>query len=428
MAKGSDVSRTEYGGRAGSTRSNLLGAARDQFAAKGFVGARLTDIAAAASMTTGAYYRHFATKVDIFDVLFEEFIDELSSALVDVSDLEEFCRTWLLVHEAHLGTVRAAEDVTPKEPRLWAHRRRLRKLWASSALRHLHLVRDSKHRRTLSLVLVDTLDYYFFTRIRGWATGTVESAAFNLALLFSEGLYGDDVSRRAEPKSPSGSPRTPKNPAPCKREAAMAPLVHWGPSPGRTEPTSQRGQSQREAVLRSAAHVLTAAGYENATIPQIAAHAGVSAGTVYRYFADKRDVFMCLLSRAERSVIEKSIWPLGPDGRLEVRQAALTYLGTRQRESAVYRVWRELLDCDEEMERLWIDTRRDFQVAISRVVRRSQDDGLITARFDPPIAAELLVALFDGPAHAWFDLGWAENGDISEDELAAVLAARIGDE
>jgi len=99
-----------------------------KFAVNGFAGARLTDIAAAAGMTTGAYYRHFATKDDIVDVLFEEFADELSAALADVADIEDFCRTWLRVYEAHCGTVRAADDVTagPRKRRdkYWAHRRR----------------------------------------------------------------------------------------------------------------------------------------------------------------------------------------------------------------------------------------------------------------------------------------------------------------
>src|SRR5882757_7659494 len=157
----------EYAKRSSSTRRELLRAAREQFAERGFARARLTDIAAAAGMTTGAYYRHFATKDDIVDVLFEEFVDELSAALVDVTDLEDFCRTWLRIHDVHLGTVRAAKDLSPQDGAYWAHRRRLRKLWASAALRHLRLERDPRHRRVLSLVLVDTLDYYFLTRARG---------------------------------------------------------------------------------------------------------------------------------------------------------------------------------------------------------------------------------------------------------------------
>src|SRR5258706_938889 len=214
-------SMKESAKRESSTRRQLLRAAREQFAVRGFAGARLTDIAAAAGMTTGAYYRHFATKDDIVGVLFEEFADELSAALVDVADLEDFCRTWLRIHEAHCGTVRAADDVKPHDWAYWAHRRRLRKLWASSALRHLQLPRDATHRRVLSLVLVDTLDYYFLTRTRGWATGTVDAAAANLAQLFTEGLYGDDI-RRRDGQGPGGPRRAaPERAREVKADASI---------------------------------------------------------------------------------------------------------------------------------------------------------------------------------------------------------------
>jgi AcrR family transcriptional regulator len=406
-----------------------VNAARGQFAAKGFVGARLTDIAEAAGLTTGAFYRHFATKVDVVGVLFEEFADELCMALVDAPDLEAFCLTWLRVHEAHFGTVRAAEDITLNDDGYWVHRRRLRKLWASSALRHISVARDAKHRRILSLVLIDTLDYYFFTRIRGWAKGTVDAAATNMANLFSEGLYGDNVSSPVRER-PSTLPQemTPEHDVAGAAKPEIAPLFRWQVAEGRVVPTSQRGRSQRTAVLRSAAQVFVITGYEDATVPQIAAHAGVSAGTVYRYFQDKRDLFLCLLSGAESSIHEESLWPLGPDGKLRVREALHTYFTTRERERAVYRVWRTLLDTDEEMERLWVATRHDFQAALSRLVRRSQRTGLISSKFDAQIVSELLVALCDGPAHAWFDLGWEENDGVSLDDLADVAAARIGDD
>src|SRR5258708_33846961 len=133
---------------------------------------------------------------------------------------------------------------------------------------------------------------------------------------------------------------------------------------------------------------------------------------------------MCLLSGAERSLFEKSMWPLGPDGRLQVRQAMRTYLATRDQQRAVYRVWRELLDTDEELEKLWIASRQNFQTALARVVRKSQNDGLIAAEFNPRIVSELLVALCDGPAHAWYDLGWRGDDRLSRGDLAGTMAAR----
>jgi AcrR family transcriptional regulator len=48
------------------TRSLLLNAAEEVFAAKGFMAASVDDIAHAAGYTKGAIYKHFATKEDLF--------------------------------------------------------------------------------------------------------------------------------------------------------------------------------------------------------------------------------------------------------------------------------------------------------------------------------------------------------------------------
>jgi AcrR family transcriptional regulator len=411
-----------------STRARLLRTARDEFAAQGFGGARLADIAAAAGLTTGAFYRHFATKAEIVDVLFEDFTDELSIALVDAADLRDFCLRWLDVNGRHLGTVRAAAEVMLQDDTYPAHHRRLRKLWACAALPHLRTDLDDNPRRLLSHVLIDTLDYYFMTRSRGWASGTEFAGATNMARLFTFGLYGEEETADGEfLRSGSTRDRLKANRKVTRHAAgaAIKPLFDWTPARNRTDPTSSRGEAQRNAVLRAGAQVFIAAGYENSTIPQIAAQAGVSPGTVYRYFEDKRDLFLCLLSRAERSLYEETLWPLGPDGKLQIRDGVYAYFSTRKNARAVFRVWRELLDTDQDLASLWIATRHDFEVALARVIRRSQQDGTISSEYDSTIVSELLVALCDGPAHTWFDLAQEDNGGASLDDLADVVSSLI---
>lgn len=54
------------------TRSRLLAAAERVFAAKGYTGATLDEVAAAAGLTKGAVYWHFASKADLYMALVEE--------------------------------------------------------------------------------------------------------------------------------------------------------------------------------------------------------------------------------------------------------------------------------------------------------------------------------------------------------------------
>src|SRR6266702_4046734 len=50
---------------AAETRDRLLRAAADAFAARGYDGTRVADIAAAAGVSNGALYAHFASKADL---------------------------------------------------------------------------------------------------------------------------------------------------------------------------------------------------------------------------------------------------------------------------------------------------------------------------------------------------------------------------
>jgi AcrR family transcriptional regulator len=58
------------------TRSRILGAARQVFAEQGYLGATLDEVAAAAGLTKGAIYWHFASKSDLFLALLEAYCQE----------------------------------------------------------------------------------------------------------------------------------------------------------------------------------------------------------------------------------------------------------------------------------------------------------------------------------------------------------------
>jgi AcrR family transcriptional regulator len=85
------------------TRSLLLDAAEDVFAEKGFLAAKLDDIAHAAGYTKGAIYKHFATKEELFLAVsdrywrryFDNFAEVMASASsVTAREFDEIARRW----------------------------------------------------------------------------------------------------------------------------------------------------------------------------------------------------------------------------------------------------------------------------------------------------------------------------------------------
>ena len=58
-----------------------------------------------------------------------------------------------------------------------------------------------------------------------------------------------------------------------------------------TEATQEGIQSKRQAIIEAAIDIFAKQGYEDTTIAQIAAAAGVAVGTVYLYFHNKREIY-----------------------------------------------------------------------------------------------------------------------------------------
>src|SRR5579872_7515874 len=57
------------------------------------------------------------------------------------------------------------------------------------------------------------------------------------------------------------------------------------------EATQEGIQSKKQAIIEAALDIFAKQGYEDTTIAQIAAAAGVAVGTVYLYFHNKREIY-----------------------------------------------------------------------------------------------------------------------------------------
>ena len=82
------LKRTQQERREGTTKA-LLAAARDCFASKGYAATGTPEIVAAAGMTRGALYHHFADKAALFAAVVEEEHALLAMAINAASESEE---------------------------------------------------------------------------------------------------------------------------------------------------------------------------------------------------------------------------------------------------------------------------------------------------------------------------------------------------
>ncbi len=75
----------------------------------------------------------------------------------------------------------------------------------------------------------------------------------------------------------------------------------------------RRSAATYEALLQAAARVFAKKGFDAAQTPEIAAEAGVSTGAFYRYFTDKRHVFVEVVANHLRQSQEEVMARLTPE-------------------------------------------------------------------------------------------------------------------
>lgn len=68
---------------------------------------------------------------------------------------------------------------------------------------------------------------------------------------------------------------------------------------GEYEPRQERAERMKERILDAALELFSEQGYHGTNTKEVAARAGVATGSVYRYFADKKALFLAVMKRME---------------------------------------------------------------------------------------------------------------------------------
>jgi AcrR family transcriptional regulator len=172
------------------TREALAIAGLSRFSENGYEGSRLTDIAADADVTTGAFYGHFSSKLEFFELLFERYSKALEAALDESSSLKEQFVAYIVVSRRHRGVVRASAELMQRQSEHTAARQRLRDSCAGVVAWRLREPLTAQRARVASRLLLDVLEQHAFMEAAGLITLAKPTAiADALSILIEQGLY-----------------------------------------------------------------------------------------------------------------------------------------------------------------------------------------------------------------------------------------------
>ncbi|MCW2622552.1 MAG: putative transcriptional regulator [Frankiales bacterium] len=177
----------------------------------------------------------------------------------------------------------------------------------------------------------------------------------------------------------------------CRRR----PCLYLGPMPEELPDFVKQARgagaaaSTASALLTAAEQELQESGWHGTTIDRVVRRAGVSRGTFYNYFTDRRDLLHAV-AREHAALLMPHLTALyglepGPDLETRARVLALAYVRAYRRHPGVARVWSEEIQRDPDLLALARVARDQMASAFDEAFGRS------AARIDLPPSAFFLM-------------------------------------
>ena len=187
-----------------------------------------------------------------------------------------------------------------------------------------------------------------------------------------------------------------------------------------TPGTTAKAKRTKERLLRAAERVFGTSGFDRASIAEITAGAGVSQGTFYCYFVDKKAVFLALLDelgRELRTALRAATH--GLTGRLDIERAGFRgFFQFVAEHRDLYRIVRQAEFVDESAYRTYY---LRLAAGYTRGLRHAMDAGQIR-RADPEQLAWSLMGMADFLGMRW--VLW-EDGPPDLDALTEAALAML---
>lgn len=173
--------------------------------------------------------------------------------------------------------------------------------------------------------------------------------------------------------------------------------------------TKEEAAQTKQALLDAALRVFSRDGYAASRLADIAAAAGVTRGAIYHHFANKADLYLALIERAEaeqQAVMDAAIAAGGGIAAItrRIMAAAFTTLARRPAYRNVMELSLFKVADSEELSEL-IEKRRREAVTLIDSIAAIMAQGVAAGDFrpdlDPQTAARAFIAYQQGVTRLW---------------------------
>ena len=163
-------------------------------------------------------------------------------------------------------------------------------------------------------------------------------------------------------------------------------------------PRQERSRKKRDGLLNAAAQVFAEHSYAATTADAIADLAGVSIGTFYNYFRNKRQILLALIVARCDDIFERlrltQLDLSGGHARARIRTAVAAALREGE-QSGLRRVWQVLMSAEPDLLPYQGAIRDYAQRRLAEQLRQAQRRGGTWDHLDVEVMAGVILALID---------------------------------
>jgi AcrR family transcriptional regulator len=416
------------GQRGGRTRRQILQVALRELTSRSFHDVSVDDLARAAGVSRATFYQYFESKDAIFAELLEECgatlmrlvrrLGQLGPTVVGFDNLHWWLGEWAWVYDRY-GALFAQWDHIETSDTAFrplvtgfvdAFAGRIAERLAAGGFAGVVGV-DTP---AALLLLVHRFNYLRHTGRAGdlSAAELLDGFAVVLQLVLFPDTPPEVLAGLGAQDAPAPSRWSARPAPPVRRDEERRERFHR---------LGDRAQRTVRLVLDAAAHTFAARGFAPTNVDAVAADAGVSRATLYKYFDDKLDILTVLAEEARGDVVALAggFADIGvPPGRAAALRAWLHQLVVLSRQHAgVMRVWVERQPGDPRVQELGEDVTRAVRSAVVATLGSVQRPYPLHLQ----VAALVLIALLER-----LPVGLAQQSrPVTDDEVVETMAVFI---
>jgi TetR/AcrR family transcriptional regulator, fatty acid metabolism regulator protein len=185
-----------------------------------------------------------------------------------------------------------------------------------------------------------------------------------------------------------------------------------------------RKTTRRQQILQAAIEIFGGSSFENASITEIARRAGVSEGTIYQYFKNKKDLFFSIPREKTKTFsLQLNLHLKGvTDAREKIRKFAWYYLHFFRTNPDYARSLMLEMRVSKDFARSgsYKGVRKFTNQALA-ILKEGQDQGVIRRDVDLYLTRHLLLGILEHVVTRWLLKGEKEDIMLCHEQLSDLI-------